>query len=405
MVNLRFNFKMDLVDISTIDFSFAESYSALETDPFLEKSYPEEGTYSQRAIILELTAEEAELLPEQFYALATVNFKNGETIKAHAFKNTAKEEALSAALALEDTEFNINFFIDEVAGGGSGVDAYINGVKLEGNKTAAQLDLVKASEDIKIWEPVWDDNDNISKDPADYPGIKSEDIAIYMLGDNQLRMFNQPMEPTENFVYWTEASIKGVNYHTGNDAPPTTLPSGDSSYRIGDFYIQGDGENIYVLANKKGTQPTTPVWRKIDNGIYPAIFNEDGSLNLLPSNYPNIQINDFIVNNNRIWRVTSFSPNYTRFYVAYLGNSSKAWAMDTLPTTYTVGLEVQDFDEGEVWQTTDGKYYKCIDKVGDGGQPVTYTLTWQEVIMIPKPAAADAGKTLTVNANGEPEWV
>ena len=108
MVNLRFNFKMDLVDISTIDFVFAETYAELETNPFLEKSYPEDGEHSQRSIILTLSAEEAELLPEQFYALATVNFKNGETIKAHAFKNTAKEEALSALLMTDNTEYNIS---------------------------------------------------------------------------------------------------------------------------------------------------------------------------------------------------------------------------------------------------------------------------------------------------------
>ena len=405
MVNLRFNFKMDLADISTIDFAFADSYADLEIDPFLEKSYPEEGTYSQRAIILELTAEEAELLPEQFYALATVNFKNGETIKAHAFKNTAKEEALSAALALEDTEFNINFFIDEVTGGGSGVDAYINGVKLEGNKTAAQLDLVKASEDIKIWKPVLDDNDNISRDPADYPDIKKQDIAIYMCASDQLRMFTQVFAPTEEIVYWTEATIKGINYHIGNDAPPSTLPGSGSGYKIGDFYIQGDGESVYILADKKGTPPTTPVWKKIDSSIYVAVLNENNSLNSLCSNYPGIQIGDFIRHGKRIWVVSSFNQNKTVFYTIYLSNNSKNWDMDSLPTTYTVGMGVKEFNKEEIWQTTDGKYYKCIDKVGDEGRPITYTLTWQEVIMIPKPTAADAGKTLTVNADGEPEWV
>lgn len=252
MVNLRFNFKMDLVDISTIDFAFAETYAELETDPFLEKSFPEDGEHSQRSIILTLSAEEAELLPEQFYALATVNFKNGEIIKAHAFKNTAKEEALSAALVLEDTEFNINFFIDEVSGGGSGVDAYINGVKLEGYKTAAELDLVKASEDIKIWEAVLDDNDEISTDITDYPGVKKEDIAIYITPYSQVKMWMQPMDPSEDTVHWIPVDTDEVRYTEGIGEPPTTCTYQEGyRYDIGQIYLQNEGEGLYILVKKE----------------------------------------------------------------------------------------------------------------------------------------------------------
>lgn len=247
-VNLRFSFKMDLADISTIDFAFAETYADLETNPFLEKSYPEVGTLQNKAIVIPLSDEEAEELPTQFYALSTVNFKNGSTVKAHAFKNTAKEEALSALLMTDNTEYNINFFIDETNGGGGGVDAYINGVKLEGYKTAAELDLVKASENIKIWDAVLDDNDEISHNPEDYPGIKEEDIAIYMTPYSQVKMWMQAHAPDVDTVYWVSVDTDEVRYAKGVSEPPSTCSYPERyRYDIGQIYLQNQGDGLYIL--------------------------------------------------------------------------------------------------------------------------------------------------------------
>ena len=40
MTNLRFNFKIDLINVDYIDFSFAEDYQDLEDNPFLIKHFP-----------------------------------------------------------------------------------------------------------------------------------------------------------------------------------------------------------------------------------------------------------------------------------------------------------------------------------------------------------------------------
>lgn len=426
MVNLRFNFKMDLVDISTIDFAFANSYAELETDPFLTKSFPEDGEHSQRSIILTLNAEEAELLPEQFYALATVNFKNGETIKAHAFKNTAKEEALSAALALEDTEFNINFFIDEVAGGGSGVDAYINGVKLEGYKTAAELDLVKASENIKIWDIVYNDDDEVSFDPADYPGIKMGDFAIdKSIPHDQIKMWMQVQSPDSTTVYWIPVKTDQLKYFSGDNTPPTTCEYQDvRNYSIGDFYIQDNG-GVYILIKMQGSygDSYTLTWMKLQEGndygykpnIYEPVFNQDGSLNNDKANYPGVKQGDLIIYQKdgyssshyrcpQMWQVGEWPYSSNTFPSIYMTHNTYSYSSNELPTGPEHGSASMPH-KGEVWQVKNGKYYLCANVTNDGSNPAQYSYEWQEVIMVPKPTSNDVGKVLTVNADGDPEWV
>ena len=115
MTNLRFNFKIDLINVDYIDFSFAEDYQDLENNPFLTKHFPNQGEYQKETIVLSLTAEEEALFPDKYYVLAKIHFINSGIIKAHACK---MKQASVASISVGAAEQNIDLYMNEVDMGG-----------------------------------------------------------------------------------------------------------------------------------------------------------------------------------------------------------------------------------------------------------------------------------------------
>lgn len=365
MVNLRFNFKMDLADISSIDFAFAATYAELETDPFLTKSYPEDGEHSQRSIILTLSAEEAELLPEQFYALATVNFENGETIKAHAFKNTAKEEALSAALALEDTEYNINFFIDEVSGGGGNGAEYTagNGIDISNENISVKL----------------------TNSPYQVLEFSSNGLILnygYLAGNTSFR--NSLTDTRFENALATQASLSNyrqtfsLKYDYDEELEMDVVDLRKNQYPnikkddilIDDWYDMDDGNiRIYECYSVSNDQISI---KPIKNAVI-NITND--APNAIPEQCP-YDVGDVLMSDNgNIYRCLTRTQYTTGAYYEY------TWQ------TYNIA-DKQD--------TVDANNKLDADYIDD---------TSSAKILVPAPTSNDIGKVLQVNSNGQPEWV
>lgn len=411
-VNLRFSFKMDLADISTIDFAFAETYADLETNPFLEKSYPEVGTLQNKAIVIPLSDEEAEELPTQFYALSTVNFINGGTVKAHAFKNTAKESALSALLMTDNTEYNIDFFIDETNGGGG------SDISVEPNGHLNLSNGVLSTEANKIYQPVFNQDGSISYDIANYPNIKFGDIAISSYHEPFLKIWVQTLHPDTTMVYWSELYLNKVKTFIEDTNPPTEIGGGTQEYPKGSLWQNTTTNTWFILTDLDQPSPGSvynTVWTVLatekEHKIFNAVYDTNDEISNAFSDYPGIKIGDFIMDTTNfsqygkapkiIYTVTlSNDPSGEHFIAEPIAISQK-YCDGTPPTE---GNNVNPYEVGDIVYSTNKKIYKCTSAVSSPSTGTT-DYEWQEVTFIPKPTAADAGKVLKVNASGEPEWV
>ena len=413
-VNLRFSFKMDLADISTIDFAFAETYVDLETNPFLEKSYPEVGTLQNKAIVIPLSDEEAEELPTQFYALATVNFKNGSTVKAHAFKNTAKEEALSAILMTDNTEYNIDFFIDETnGGGGSDISVEPNG----------HLDLsngVLSTEANKIYQPVFNQDGSISYDIANYPNIKFGDIAVHSYQTLYPKIWVQGQYPDTTMVYWSELYLNKVKTFIEDTNPPAEIGGGASNYPIGSLWQNTTTNTWFILTDLNQPSPGSifnTTWTVLatetetEHKIFNAVYDINDEISNAFSDYPGIKIGDFIMDTTNfsqygqapkmIYSVTLGTDPSGAHFIAEPVAINQRYCDGTPPVQTN---NINPYSVGDIIYSTNKKIYKCISAISSSVSGFT-DYEWQEVTFIPKPTAADAGKVLKVNAEGEPEWV